>query len=90
MSKQPSTPYGARKILLELENGIGRFATTTVSDTVRRHATRLLEGTADALTLWRQYAAYEQQGLVQGGPARPKTASADKRFLARALRLMQP
>ena len=79
----------ANGILLELEAGIGRFSTMTVSKEVRRIATALLNGTADSRALWTRFARYEQQGLVQGGPVQPRTASADKRFLARALRLMQ-
>lgn len=81
-------PQAARQILMELENGIGRFSYVIVSDSVRRSATKILDGTADVLGLWRQYATYEEQGLVQGGPVRPKTAQADKRFLSRALRLI--
>jgi hypothetical protein len=81
-------PEAARNILLDIENNLGAFSNRNVTEKESRVATSILDGSADINSLWREYAHYEQQGLVQGGPTQTRPASAEKRLIARALRLI--
>jgi hypothetical protein len=84
--RDDSVRSAARQNLSNLAYGLGEFSNYAVSTQVARDAEKLLDNPSLATEMFKKYAKYETMGIVQGGPSRPKTASLDKRVMARSCR----